>query len=112
MNSLIHLYNSFFPNTQLADWFFALLGLLVHVLVKLRHLKVSTINWKVFFKDYTTVWLISAITVIICLGTLPLVYPSYNTLDSALIGYSSSSLFKQLLKTRFNSELPIKSGES
>jgi hypothetical protein len=108
MKTFLDIYHSIFPHTGIADWFFALLGLLVHVVVKLRHLKLSTINWKVFFQDYTIVWLISLITIAICLGTLPQVYSSYNTLDSALIGYSSSSLFKQLLKTRFNMELPIK----
>jgi hypothetical protein len=100
METIYEIYNNLFPHTGMADWFYALLGMLLHALVKLKNIPLGLFKWKIFFEEFAIVWFISFLTIFICLGTLPIVLEKYNTLDSALIGYSSSSLLKSIFKTR------------
>ena len=96
------IYNQIFPNTGIADWFYALLGLILHAVVKLKTGPLKQFKWSIFLEDFVAVWIISVITITICLGTLPSVFTDYNLLDSALIGYSSSSIFRTLLKQKLS----------
>jgi hypothetical protein len=100
MKTLIEIYHQLFPHTGIADWYFALMGLLVHVLMKAKHIPFHRFKWRIFIGEFIPVWFLCAVTLIILLGILPVVWKNYNLLDSALIGYSSSSIFKQLLKNR------------
>lgn len=100
MKTLIEIYHSVFPHTSMADWFYALLGLLLHAFIKVKHLSFKNFKWKIFMGEFLPVWHFSVLTVFILLGALPQVMQNYSVLDSALIGYSSSSLFKQLLKSK------------
>lgn len=102
MNTLASIYQSLFPHTGIADWFFALLGLLLHAVIKLRTVPLKQFKWKIFLEDFVAVWVTSITTIVICLGTLPQVLEQYSVLDSALIGYSSSSLLRQLLKQKLS----------
>lgn len=100
MEKLIEIYNEVFPQTKLADWFYALLGLLVHVAVKMKNVRWHEFNLKRFLGEFLPVWFFALMTIVICVGTLPVVMSNYSVLDSALIGYGSSSIFKQLFKGR------------
>ncbi len=100
MEKIIEIYNEIFPQTGLSDWFYAFLGLMLHVIVKLKNVSFKHFKWKVFLGEFLPVWHFSLITIVILVGTLPLVMSNYNTLDSALIGYASSSIFKQLFKSK------------
>jgi len=102
MNTLASIYQNVFPNTSLADWFFAMLGLLLHALIKLKTVPLKQFKWGIFLNDFLIVWTISFLTIMICLGTLPQVLEHYSLLDSALIGYSSSSILRQLFKTKLS----------
>ncbi len=102
MTNLLELYKSVFPNTSVADWFFALMGLLLHALMKLKTVPFKQFQWSIFLNDFVIVWFISLITICICLGTLPTFLESYSLLDSALIGYSSSSIIRQLFKEKLS----------
>ncbi|MGZ4089115.1 MAG: hypothetical protein ACXVNO_00225 [Bacteroidia bacterium] len=100
MEKLIEIYNEVFPKTSVADWFYALLGLFLHIVVKLKNISFKRFKWRVFLGEFIPVWHFSILSVAILVGTLPLVMDHFNTLDAALIGYSSSSIFKQLFKSR------------
>lgn len=100
MEKIIEIYNEVFPHTTIADWFYALLGLLLHVIVKLKNVSFKHFKWRMFLGEFLPVWHFSIITIFILVGTLPQVMENYNVLDSALIGYSSSSIFKQLFKSK------------
>lgn len=102
MEKFIDIYHSLFPHTGLADWFYAFVGLMVHVAVKLKNVPLKKFRWRVLLQEYVIVWYISLLTIMICLGSLPQVMSNYSILDSALIGYSSSSFFKQLFKTNLS----------
>lgn len=102
MNILASIYQTLFPHTSIADWFFATLGLLLHAVIKLRTVPIKQFKWKIFLNDFLAVWVVSLMTIVICLGTLPQVLEQYSLLDSALIGYSSSSLLRQLLKQKLS----------
>src|SRR5215510_12577620 len=102
MNSIASIYQSLFPNTSLTDWFFAFLGLLLHAVIKLKTVPLKQFKWRIFLGDFLIVWTISFITIMICLGSLPQVLEHYSLLDSALIGYSSSSILRQLFKTKLS----------
>lgn len=102
MNTLASIYQSLFPNTGIADWFFALLGLLLHAVIKLKTVPLKQFKWKIFLEDFVAVWVISLMTITICLGTLPQVLEQYSLLDSALIGYSSSSMLRQFFKQKLS----------
>lgn len=102
MNTLINIYNSIFPHTGIADWFFAIMGLLLHALMKLKTVPFKQFQWKIYLEDFVIVWFISLLTITICLGTLPQVLDNYSKLDSALIGYSSSSILRQLFKQKLS----------
>lgn len=100
MEKLIEIYYEVFPKTTAADWFYALLGLLLHIVVKLKNISFRRFKWKIFLGEFIPVWHFAVISVAILVGTLPLVMDNFNTLDAALIGYSSSSIFKQLFKSK------------
>lgn len=100
MEKLIEIYYEIFPKTGLSDWFYALLGLMLHIVVKLKNVKFKNFRWKIFLGEFMPVWFFCMFSIVILVGTLPLVMTNYNGLDSALIGYASSSIFKQLFKTR------------
>lgn len=102
MNTIASIYQSLFPNTGLTDWFFAFLGLLLHAVMKLKTVPFKQFKWSIFLNDFLIVWTISFLTIAICLGTLPQVLENYSLLDSALIGYSSSSILRQLFKTKLS----------
>jgi hypothetical protein len=102
MNNIASIYQSLFPHTGAADWFFALLGLILHAVIKLKTVPFKQFEWKIFLEDFLIVWIISLITITICLGTLPQVLERYSLLDSALIGYSSSSILRQLFKQKLS----------
>ena len=102
MEKIIEIYHSLFPYTGPADWFYALVGLMIHVAVKLKNVPLKKFRWRILLQEYVIVWYISVLTIMICLGSLPQVMSNYSTLDSALIGYSSSSFFKQLFKTKLS----------
>jgi len=102
MENIVKIYESLFPHTSMADWFFALLGLCIHALLKLKAVPKGKFKMKIFLDDFLSVWAISIITIVVCLGTLPQVLDSYSVFDSAMIGYASSSIFKQLTKTRLS----------
>ena len=100
MNKVIEMYREVFPHTGLGDWFYAFCGLLLHVIVKIQSVSFHHFKWRRFLEDFLPVWFYSLIAIVILVGVLPQVMPDYNLLDSALIGYSSSSIFKQLLKSK------------
>lgn len=100
MEKLIEIYHDIFPQTGIADWYYAFFGLLFHAVLKLKNVTFERFKWKVFLGQFLPVWFFSLCTIVILLGALPQVLVNYSILDSALIGYSSSSLFKQLLKNR------------
>lgn len=102
METFVNAYLSLFPNVEMRDWFFAFLGLLLHVSMKLKNVRLRDFKWKILLEEFAPVWFFSVVTIIICLGTLPQVLSDYSVLDSAFIGYSSSSIFKQLFKTRMS----------
>lgn len=102
MNTLSHIYQQLFPHTGLTDWFFAFIGLLLHAVIKLKTVPLKQFKWKIFLNDFLIVWTISFLTIMICLGTLPQILEHYSLLDSALIGYSSSSILRQLFKTKLS----------
>ncbi len=102
MDTIANIYQSVFPNTSLADWFFACLGLLLHAVIKLKTVPIKQFKWSIFLNDFLIVWFIALLTITICLGTLPQVLERYSLLDSALIGYSSSSILRQLFKTKLS----------
>ena len=98
LNTLSHL----FPGVEARDWFFAFLGVLLHLIVKLKNIPFKHFKWPLFLEEFVPVWFFSLVTVVICMGTLPQLFANFSSLDAALIGYSSSSLFKQLLKQRLS----------
>lgn len=100
MEKLIEIYNEVFPHTRMADWFYAFLGLMIHVAVKLKNVHWQEFKLKRFLGEFLPVWFFAIITIVICLGALPQLMSNYNVLDSALIGYGSSSMFKQMFKSR------------
>jgi len=100
MEKLIEMYRDVFPHTGIGDWFYALCGLLLHVIVKIKHVPFHQFKAKRFFGEFLPVWFYSVIVIVILVGGLPQLMTNYNLLDSALIGYSSSSIFKQLLKSK------------
>ena len=102
METIIKQYNSLFPQITWVDWFYCLLGLVLHAYLKIRHIDFKTFKLKVFINDFAPVWVYSVACIIICMGTLPTYIGSYNHLDSALIGYSCGSFFKQLFKERID----------
>ena len=102
METLIKIYNDLFPQTTLADWFYAFMGLLVHLGLKMKNIPFKHFKWSLFLEEFLPVWYMCMATIIICVGTLPHVMDEYSTLDSALIGYGSSSFFKQLFKFRLS----------
>jgi len=102
METIVNSFQHLFPHTDLRDWFFAFLGLILHVGMKLKNVPFKHFKWKIFLNDFCPVWFFSVVTIIICLGTLPQVMTDFSSLDAALIGYSSSSMFKQLFKTRIS----------
>lgn len=102
MNTLASIYQSLFPHTGISDWFFALCGLLLHAVIKLKTVPFKQFKWKIFLEDFVAVWIVSLISIVICLGTLPQVLEHYSLLDSALIGYSASSILRQLLKQKLS----------
>ncbi len=102
MQHIISIYNSIFPHTSLSDWFFAFLGLLLHVVMKLKTVPIAQFKWHILLSNFLWVWIIALITIVICLGTLPTYLDSYSVLDSALIGYSSSSIIRQLFKQKLS----------
>ena len=102
METIIENYKHLFPHTSMADWFYALLGLCIHAILKLKTVPLKKFKWQIFLHDFLSVWAISIMTIAICLGTLPQVLDSYSVFDSAMIGYTSSSVFKQLVKTRLS----------
>ena len=108
METLLHMYRDLFPYTTKEEWFYALLGMLLYIGVKLKNVPFKNFRWKLFWAEFIPVWYFSSLTIIICLGTLPNLLQDFGSLDAALIGYSSSSLFKQLLKSRITSKLGIK----
>lgn len=107
METILHYYHSLFPHVELRDWFFALLGVMLHVIVKIKNIPFRHFKLSLFLEEFVPVWFFSLTTVVICMGSLPQILDGFTALDAALIGYSSSSLFKQLLKTRM-SRLGIK----
>jgi len=100
METLIEIYHQVFPKTTLSDWSYAFLGLLAHVLIKLKNIPWRKFKWKIFLGEFLPVWHFSLLTIFILIGALPQVMSNYSVLDSALIGYASSSIFKQLLKSK------------
>ncbi len=102
MTNLLEIYKTVFPNITIADWFFACMGLILHALMKLKTVPINQFKWSIFLNDFLIVWFISLITICICLGTLPTFLESYSRLDSALIGYSSSSIIRQLFKEKLS----------
>lgn len=102
MNTILEIYHSLFPKTGSADWFFAFLGLAFHAIIKLRTVPRKQFKWAIYLDEFLIVWFISLLTITICLGTLPQVLEHYSTLDSALIGYSSSSILRQLFKQKLS----------
>lgn len=110
METFVNIYHSLFPHVELRDWFFAFLGVLLHLIVKLKNIPFKHFKWSLFLEEFVPVWFFSLTTVFICMGTLPQVLGNFTALDAALIGYSSSSLFKQLLKQRL-SKIGINSKE-
>lgn len=100
MNTLSELYKTIFPHTGVSDWFFAFLGLLLHAAMKLKTVHLKQFQWHIFLNNFIIVWVIASITIAICLGTLPTYLENYSVLDSALIGYSSSSILRQLFKQK------------
>ena len=94
------IYSAVFPNTGIADWFLALMGLLLYYLVKLKNVKRENFRWKIWKRENLIPLVISLATIICCLAALPTVFTDYSLLDSLLTGYCSSSLFRTLLKTR------------
>lgn len=100
MEKIIQFYHEAFPQTGLSDWFYALLGLMLHVIVKLKNVSFKHFKWKVFLGEFLPVWFFCLISIVILVGTLPIVLSNYSGLDSALIGYASSSIFKQMFKSK------------
>jgi hypothetical protein len=100
MEKIIEIYNEVFPKTGLSEWFYALLGLLLHVVVKLKNVKFKHFKWRVFLGEFLPVWFFCLFSIVILVGTLPLVMANYSVLDSALIGYASSSVIKQMFKSK------------
>lgn len=100
MKTIIDIYQEIFPHTTMADWFYALLGLLLHAVVKLKNVRFKDFKGKTFFGEFLPVWYFAFIAIFILVGGLPEVMTNYNVLDSALIGYSSSSIIKQLFKSK------------
>lgn len=101
-NQILDYYTQVFPNTSWADWFYALLGLFVHTLLKLKTVPLKQFRWRIFIEHFIPVWFVALIHIVILVGTLPQVLEHYNQLDSALIGYSASSIFRQLFKTKLS----------
>jgi len=102
MDTFLKAYHSLFPNVELRDWFFAFLGVLLHLIVKLKNIPFKHFKWPLFLEEFVPAWFFSLVSIIICMGSLPQVMGNFTALDAALIGYSSSSLFKQLLKNRLS----------
>jgi len=102
METIASTFQHLFPQTDCRDWFFALLGLILHVGMKLKNVPFRHFKWKIFLEEFVPVWFFTIVTIVICLGTLPQIMADFSTLDSALIGYSSSSIFKQLFKSRMS----------
>lgn len=102
METFLNSLHSLFPHVESRDWFFAFLGLLLHLSLKVKNIPFKHFKWKILFDEFIPVWFFSLVSIIICLGTLPQVLENYSPLDSAFIGYSASSLFKQLFKTRLS----------
>lgn len=110
METIIGIYHNLFPHVELRDWFFAFLGILLHLIVKLKNIPFKHFKWPLFLEEFVPVWFFSIVTVFICMGSLPQVMSGFTSFDAALIGFSSSSLFKQLLKNRL-STIGIKEGD-
>jgi hypothetical protein len=102
MQQFSSIYQNLFPHTGISDWFFAFLGLLLHAVMKLKTVPLKQFQWRIFLNDFLIVWTIAFLTIIICLGTLPTYLENYSHLDSALIGYSSSSILRQLFKQKLS----------
>lgn len=100
MQKLIEIYHSLFPQITAADWFYCLLGLVLHCWLKVKHISLKDFKAQIFFNDFAPVWVYSIVCIIISMGTLPYYIGSYSHLDSALIGYTCGSFFKQILKQR------------
>jgi len=107
METILKIYDCLFPNTTMEEWFYGLLGMVLYLGAKLKNIPLKRFKWYILLDEFIPVWFFSAITVIICMGTLPQILTDFSILDAVLIGYSSSSLFKQLLKSRI-SKLGIK----
>ncbi len=100
MEKIIEIYHSLFPHTTGADWFYCLMGLVLHAYLKVKHLYWTTFKWKKFVTDFLPVWIYAVVCIVLCMGTLPQYLSNYGLLDSALIGYSSGSFFRNVLKQR------------
>jgi len=102
MEKLNEIYKEIFPHTSMADWFYALMGLLLHAVIKLKNISFKHFKWRIFIGEFLPVWYFSLCSLFILIGGLPQLMSNYNILDSALIGYASSSVFKQLLKSKIS----------
>jgi hypothetical protein len=100
METIRQIYHNLFPSIGIADWIYAIAGMLLHGLIKLKNIPFKTFKLKIFLEDFLVVWLISLLSIFICMGTLPQLFPGYSTLDSALIGYSSSSILRSVFNIR------------
>ncbi len=108
MEKIMEVYHQLFPHITYADWVFCLLGLALHCLMKIKHINWYDFNILRFVRDFLPVWIYSVVTIILCLGTLPVYLAGYSVFDSALIGYTAGSLFRNLLKQR-SDQLKVKS---
>ena len=102
METLIKIYHDLFPGVELRDWFYALLGIMLHLVIKMKNIAYRRFRFKILLDEFIPVWFFSITTVIICMGVLPQVLTDFSAMDASLIGYSSSSVFKQLLKNRLS----------
>jgi hypothetical protein len=102
METIIKIYHDLFPLVELKDWFFAFMGIIMHLAIKLKNIPFKHFKWSLFFEEFLPVWYFSLATVFICMGILPREMVGFSAFDAALIGYSSSSIFKQLLKSRLS----------
>jgi len=97
---LKELYFQLFPNTAPLDWFLALMGFILHHLLKFRHIPIKQFDWDVWKNDNLFSVILSILTILLCLSFIPLVYSDYSALDSLLIGASSTNIIHQIIKRR------------
>jgi hypothetical protein len=100
METLLTNYHLLFPKVGLQDWTFALLALLLHAVLKLTTVSFKKFKWRIFLEHFVIVWFIAIISIVLCLGILPSYLEHYTSFDSAIIGYTSGSLIRQLLKEK------------